>query len=343
MKDFKEFIAETVGAGGVAYEKKVEAVVDRLEKDFSNFKKIPTIGGAYSSAGSGDMTFEVDGKIFNMEIKMDGNAQMGGTSINFERDEDEEYGAFPNRMIDRIVLDKIGEDDQEIFQKALMPMMKHMDNFIDYLKDLPDPMYQNITGFPIKVKVSDWSDIVKKGILAPLNKKIRFSAKFIRDHYQHKKVDYIQIGGLGLLHTGKDPMNLGVPMIDGEIEVEMRLGAAGSGGKPTRSANYRIQGRLDLSTSGAKSNITLDNYESAVKGFGKYLKKAAISESISVIKGLTNVQFIHDGKPLTDNYYKTADGIHKAFVSSWLEDGLLPDDRTKKFTGKRSVMINGKP
>ena len=61
-------------------------------------------------------------------------------------------------------------------------------------------------------------------------------------------------------------------MIDGEIEIEMRLGAAGSGGKPTRSANYRIQGRLDLKTSGAKSNITLDNYESAVKGFGKYLK-----------------------------------------------------------------------
>lgn len=74
-----------------------------------------------------------------------------------------------------------------------------------------------------------------------------------------------------------------------------------------------------------------------------YSAPRKITEAISVIKGLTNVQFIHDGKPLTDNYYKTADGIHKAFVSSWLEDGLLPDDRTKKFTGKRTVMINGKP
>ena len=275
MKTFDEFITETVGAGGVAYEKKVEVVVDRLQREFSNFKKRETAGGAFSSAGSGDMTFEVDGKVFNMEIKMDGNAQMGGTSINFDRDEDEEPDVFPNRLIDRFVFDKIKEEDRELFMKALKPKMKYMDAFIDHLKSLPDPIYQNITGFPISILVKDWNQLVKDGYLVPLNGKISFDAKFIRDHYQKKNVDYIQIGGIGLLHTGKDPMRLGVPMLDGAINIEMRLGAAGSGGKAYKSANYRVQGRLDLKSGGIKSSITLDNYESAVKGFAKYLKKGS--------------------------------------------------------------------
>ena len=161
MKTFGEFITETVGMGGVNYEKRVEAVVDRLQREFPNFKKIETSGGAFSSAGSGDMTFEVNGKVFNMEIKMDGNAQMGGTSINFERDEDEEPGVFPNRLIDRFAFDRIKEEDQEIFIKALKPKMKYMDAFIDHLKSLPDPIYQNITGFPISVLVKDWNQLVK--------------------------------------------------------------------------------------------------------------------------------------------------------------------------------------
>ena len=205
-----------------------------------------------------------------MEIKMNAKAQMGGTSIKYERDEDEVFGAFPNRSIDRLDMGKISEDDREIFQKALQPMLKHMDNFIEYVKNLPDPMYKDVEGFPIKIKVSDWKKLVADGILVPLNKKIKFGAKFIRDHYQKKNVDYIQIGGVGLLHTGNDPLKLGVPMIDGEINVEMRLGAAGSGGKPTKSANYRVQGRLVMAT--IKSNINLDDYDSAVKGLAKYLK-----------------------------------------------------------------------
>ena len=276
MKNFTEFleyeyVTETVGSGGIAYEKKVRVVVDKIEKNFSNFKRMASKGGDFSSAGSGDMTFDVGGKIINMEIKMNAKAQMGGTSINYERDEDEVFGAFPNRRIDRFEMERIEEDDREIFQKALIPMMKHMDAFIDYVKNLPDPMYKNVEGFPIKIKISDWKKLVADGLLVPLYKKIKFGAKFIRDHYQKKNVDYIQIGGIGLLHTGKDTLKLGVPMIDGEINIEMRLGAAGSGGKPTKSANYRLQGRLLTATK--KSNINLDDYDSAVKGLSKYLKQ----------------------------------------------------------------------
>ena len=271
MKDFKEFIAETVGAGGVAYERKVEAVVDRLGKDFPNFIKMPSKGGAFSNRGEGDMTFKINGKIINMEIKMNAMAQMGGTSIAFDRDADEDFDVFPNRAVDRLVFDKIREDDREIFQAALEPIMKHMEAYIDHIKTIEDPSFDTI-GFPLSVSVKNWAKMRDMGAMKPLNKKIRLDAEFIRDHYQKKDVDYIQIGKLGLLHTGTDPLNLGVPMIAGEINVEMRLGAAGSGGKSYKSANYRVQGRLDLKTSGAKSNITLDNYESAVKGFGKYLK-----------------------------------------------------------------------
>ena len=50
MKNFTEFleyVTETVGSGGIAYEKKVRVVVDKIEKNFSNFKRMASKGGDF--------------------------------------------------------------------------------------------------------------------------------------------------------------------------------------------------------------------------------------------------------------------------------------------------------
>jgi hypothetical protein len=287
MKLFKEYITETVGMGGVNYEKKVEAVMDRLAKEYPNFKRIESAGGAFSSAGSGDASFTINGRTINMEIKMDGNAQMGGTSINYERDADGFVGSFPDRLVDRFDFTKIKEEDVEMFSNALIPVVKYLDKLLDHFSSLGDPFYdtEEGLGFPLKVKNKDWEAAKKAGLIIPTNKKIRYNAQWIRQHYQKKNVDYIQIGGMGLFHTGNDVLGLGVPMLEGDIDIEMRPGPAGSGGKPYRSVGYRVQGRLKLA--GAKSSISLDNYESAVNGLSKALNgQNSMEESAALVKGV---------------------------------------------------------
>lgn len=274
MKNFKQFIAETVGMGGIKYEKEVEAVMKRMEKEYPNFKRVESAGGAFSSAGSGDASFTIDGRLINMEVKMDGNAQMGGTSISYERDMDGFVGSFPDRLVDRFDFSKVKEEDIEMFSNALIPIVKFLDQLLDHFSSLNDPFYDTDDGlgFPLKVKNKDWEAAKKMGLIIPTNKKIRYDAQWIRQHYQKKNVDYIQIGGMGLFHTGNDILGLGVPMLEGDIDIEMRPGPAGSGGKPYRTVGYRVQGRLKLA--GKKSTVSLDDYGSAIRGFGKLLKKA---------------------------------------------------------------------
>jgi hypothetical protein len=272
MLYFKDFLNETVGMGGVNYEKKVEAVMDQLAEAHSNFKRIASAGGAFSSAGAGDASFTLDGKTINMEIKMDGNAQMGGTSIRYERDADGFVGSFPDRLVDRFDFSKIKEEDIEMFSNALIPVVKYLDELLDHFARLNDPFYETEDGlgFPLKVKNKDWEAAKKMGLIIPTNKVIKYNAQWIREHYQKKGVDYIQIGGMGLFHTGNDVLGLGVPQLEGDINIEMRPGPAGAGGKPYRMVGYRIQGRLKLK--GTKSPVSFDNYNSIKKAFGSKLK-----------------------------------------------------------------------
>ena len=72
---------------------------------------------------------------------------------------------------------------------------------------------------------------------------------------------------------GKNPLNLDVPELTGEIQVEMRLGFGGGKLKfpttpePTsaRSAGLRLQGRLKTK---GKSKYSLDNADDIKKLFG---------------------------------------------------------------------------
>jgi hypothetical protein len=72
---------------------------------------------------------------------------------------------------------------------------------------------------------------------------------------------------------GKNPLNLPVPALKAEIQIEMRLGFGG--GKlsfptdpptPARSAGLRVQGRL---LTKGKSKYNLDNHKDVIELFGE--------------------------------------------------------------------------
>jgi len=94
------------------------------------------------------------------------------------------------------------------------------------------------------------------GLQKAVASNISAKSSFIIKHYNKKQVYYIQVGGAGLFYMGKNPLNLPVPELQGDINIELRVGYGGSGGKPTVSAGIRLQGRLRTEN---VSNFTLDD------------------------------------------------------------------------------------
>ena len=80
MLGFNQYIAETVGAAGLAYELKVHTAMKTA--------KIPTLnagdkpGAGFSNVGAGDIEASYNSKPFNIEIKASSNDQMGGGSLD---------------------------------------------------------------------------------------------------------------------------------------------------------------------------------------------------------------------------------------------------------------------
>ena len=93
--------------------------------------------------------------------------------------------------------------------------------------------------------------------------KVKRNTQFIIDHYKDKGIHYMQIGGAGLFYLDRNPANLPVPKLQGEIDIELRAGRSGSkvnsAGVPMVGGLLRAQGRLRFS---GLSNFTLDNPES---------------------------------------------------------------------------------
>ena len=76
-------ITETVGERGVAYEREVHAAIKAAKVPglFAGGK--PTTA-AYSNQGEGDIEATYQGQKFNIEVKLNKDAQMGGTSIRID-------------------------------------------------------------------------------------------------------------------------------------------------------------------------------------------------------------------------------------------------------------------
>ena len=174
-----------------------------------------------------------------LEVKKDADAQMGGTSVRYND------GQF------EIVSDNVDEKTAALIVTALSSKVTHIERLLAAIGGHK---------FPTTCDKHTWTVAKEKGLLKPINAKIKKNTQFIIDHYKDKGINYIQIGGAGLFYLDKNPANLPIPKLDGEIDIELRAGRSGStlnaAGVRRVSGLLRAQARLKFK---GKSPVSLDN------------------------------------------------------------------------------------
>lgn len=195
--------------------------------------------GAGASASDADADFIVGGKRYLLEVKKDADAQMGGTSVRYKDGEFE------------IVSDSVNDNTANLIVSALAPKTPHIERLLAAIGG---------EKFPTTCDKYTWTQAQQKGLLKPINAKVKRNTQFIIDHYKDKGIHYMQIGGAGLFYLDQNPANLPVPKLDGEIEIELRAGRSGSSlnadGTRRVSGLLRAQARLKFKGS---SPISLDS------------------------------------------------------------------------------------
>lgn len=268
IKLFEEFLNESVGQKGLDYEVKIHSALNSAGIDDLDTGEKP--GAGFSNQGAGDLELKLGGKPFNVEVKLDAGAQMGGTSFRYDS----------KAKTLEAVSKKIPKSVAQTLISIAQSKAKDIDNYIQAANALHKAMGIEYVadGVPIKVAVDVRNKLKSKGFLKKINITKSIPNKFIIDHYNKKGVNYINIGGSGLFYIGDNPLGLPVPKFDPEIVVELRL--AFSGGKvsfnvkgkeiPARNAGFRAQARLKKFKD--QSPYNLDDPESIKQMFSKMKK-----------------------------------------------------------------------
>lgn len=259
MQSFKLHLNEKAVAGqrGLDYELKIYKAIQNSGVDFFNPGSKPAAG--FSNIGAGDIEGKLNGKAFNIEVKLSADDQMGGGSF-----------AYDMRTKTFKAVNKIDSSDEELLLNAVKQKTKDLDAYIMAARQLePVKYHKDVLGIPIKIAKSGRDILKDKGLLRNINTKVITDASFIEKHYNKKGVYHIQIGGAGLFYLGSNPFKLPIPRLNGEIQVEIRLAYSGTKGRfpdgvETRTAGLRFQGRLRTK---GKSPHTIDTVQGIQKLF----------------------------------------------------------------------------
>jgi len=235
---------------GFEYEKKI---LDTL-------KTTNIIGHISNSAGSSsavcDADFKINGDIYNLEIKLDSNAQMGGSSVKYNLSDD----SFS-------FIDSIEPDIQTLLLPALESKKPAILRLINFIIEKEATYNKKI---PIVCTKDTWSLAQKENLL--VNAKIPFDTNFIAAHYQKKNVFYVQIGGAGLFYLSANPANLPIPKLEGKINIELRTGRSGAklrtSGTNMVSGGLRVQGRLKTKNKSPHTLDTIDGVQKLLEAMG---------------------------------------------------------------------------
>lgn len=259
LKEYvKSVLAEKSGEGGAEYESKVFNAI----KQAGASGKMKHTAGFDANLPDADIT--INGVVYNVEVKMDGNAQMGGGSIGMK---DGEFFAA-GRDID--AMEPIAQSLNS--SPDASDLIKAIEKFCAFLNRKGRGIGKPVDGFPMSgFSTQAWEDAVSAGLLVPINRKLESSVEFIAEHYASKGTSYIQIGGQGLFSLLNNPADLPVPKLSGKVVLEVRAARAGSGGRPTASAGIRVQPRLKIDSD---SPYTLDEPESIKQLLAKTPKTA---------------------------------------------------------------------
>lgn len=259
----------SVGSGGVEYENKVLAQIKPQIKSIKDLKLKEGASTAAFAATEPDLVLLLNGKQINIEIKKDNEAQMGGGSYNYDI-KSKKFSLSAKTVIDPAIDEKLRE--------ILATKRKDLDNLLLHVKKNDSIMLsEGVKGLPLQATKTMWEELTAKRFLVPLNGKQKVPYTFLHDHYSKKNCYYIQIGGAGFFYLKSNPLNLPVPQLKIPMEIELRLGRAGSKmnkklGVEVASGNIRAQGRLDKKTV-LSSPYSLDKPGDFLKLFGNISMK----------------------------------------------------------------------
>lgn len=234
---------------GCTYEKKVISVLNRSPI-------AGTIKKSDCRSTSVDADININGALYNVEIKSSPRAQMGGGTVSYD-------GA------NNFAMTKEQEDFEitTLILQAIQDNKSKIDEMLFFIKNQkPQDVQNRIVGFPLVSTHTAWHLAQTKNKL--VNLKVSASINWIRNFYAKKGVDYIQIGGAGLFYLSDNPANLPIPQLDGEVDLEIRTGA--NGARPRKYGKnkltylvvggfLRVQARLKINSS---SPYSLDNPQS---------------------------------------------------------------------------------
>lgn len=243
----------STNTNGLIYEQQIH---DNLKLHLPESYTMDNIETRNFSQHGTDIQFSKNNIEYHIEVKRDIFAQMGGTSISYQNQEFDVVGNVQDDLKHTII-------QQMKFKKQAI------DTYLDFMQE-HNPLFKE-RKVPFMVPVPVWDKAKELGLLTNLNHFIEYNTDFIKNHYISKNVNYIQIGNTGLYHLGSNPLNLNVPELHGDINIEIRLCRSGQklrdiNDTPTKvaGANYRIQGRLVSINS---QNFNLENSQDIVTLF----------------------------------------------------------------------------
>ena len=256
MKINELFAKEGVNTGGLDYESVVLTALSAAQIPGLEWKADTSAG--FSSHGAGDIEAMYTGKTFNIEVKASINDQMGGGSVAFDG-----KAWQPSKKLAAAT----EPDDLALILKAAKAATPALSAYIKELKTKePRDFHARNTGIPFVAEYNAREELKASGHHKALNQIVTLDERYIVGLYNKKNVFYIQVGGAGLFYLGSDPLGLGVPAFQGSVNVEMRIGFAGTKVKipgidntTARRAEYRCIARMKTK---AKSPYTLDSPDS---------------------------------------------------------------------------------
>lgn len=250
------------GQGGLDYENKIYSTIENFIEANSTHLNIRNQNTAGFSAHGADLELTLKGEDFNVEVKKDLLAQMGGGILDYQS------GKF-------IPKGKLQTETDILILKEILKLAKEkqsaLDAYISYIKqyDTTYTQYNPNAGIPIKTTVTIRDQAKKAGMMVPINGIVKTTTDFMISHYNSKDTYYIQIGKAGLFFMGSNPLSLPVPELKANINVEFRLGYSGTKSGENnayRSANLRAQARIKDKI---KSPYSLDDVNTLKKLFKK--------------------------------------------------------------------------
>lgn len=244
--------------GGIKYEESVKSAIRKVERDIPDFYLMRGQAGAFDRE-TADIYLNVNKKKVAVEVKKDKNAQMGGAC----------YYQFDSRTDRFVFVSDKGEETidiptREMIEDALHKKVRELEKFLKFIREFPPTDYHSkVRNLPVTCTKEAWDAAVEAGLLKNLNTNIAFNTDFIAKHYAAKGTHYIQIGKGGLFYLSKNPLNLPVPKLQGECQIEIRVAHHGkrkvkSLGLYVVDGTIRTQARLKTTN---KSPWTLDNPE----------------------------------------------------------------------------------